>query len=458
MKKIFLYGGVLLSMLSFASCDDSFNDWAELKTNEAATNGAYGLNFAASGVDVDMSAETIPDSVDLVKVTKASDEVQNVILKTVSLNGVDVTKYCVIKDATARMSTKQLDSLATASLKSQKCEKRALEVDATAAGVLENGTAVQVAGKLTQNETPIQTPEADPKGYFMLGDFADHGWDPTKPVLMTETAEGSKIYKAVVKTTGSTNWYKFYGASALKGSATTWDDINATEMGCAANGDASTFGFLEWRAVQTPTIEGAGTWIVTLDANTWTYTVSSPVLYLAGDANGWNQTEPFASTDGTNFWGFAYLNNNGFKFCTQKDWKGTNYGTDFSTAADAGNISLPEGNEEGFYRIVLNLDAKTMELTPITTIGIIGDATPSGWDASTPMTYSKEDGAWVIKDVTLKDGELKFRANDGWDINWGGTPDALTQGGANLKMSEGTYDIKLYAWADGFAKCEMTKK
>lgn len=137
MKKIFLYSGVLLSMLSFASCDESFNDWAELKTNEAATNGAYGLNFAASGVDVDMSAETIPDSVDLVKVTKVSDEVQNVILKTVSLNGVDVTKYCVIKDATARMSTKQLDSLATASLKSQKCEKRALEVDATAAGVLE---------------------------------------------------------------------------------------------------------------------------------------------------------------------------------------------------------------------------------------------------------------------------------------------------------------------------------
>ena len=43
MKKIFLYSGVLLSMLSFASCDDSFNDRAELKTNEAATNGAYCL-------------------------------------------------------------------------------------------------------------------------------------------------------------------------------------------------------------------------------------------------------------------------------------------------------------------------------------------------------------------------------------------------------------------------------
>lgn len=462
MKKIFLYGGVLLSMLSFASCDESFNDWADLKTNEATTNGAYGLNFAGSGVDVDMNAEVKPDSVDLVKVTKASDEIQNVILKNVSLNGVDVTKYCVIKDATARMSTKQLDSLATASLKSQKCEKRALEVDATAAGVLENGTAVQVAGKLTQNETPIQTPEADPKGYYILGDVNGNGWTPSKPVLMTETAEGSNVYKAAVRAKGDTNWFKFYGASTLKGengSATTWDDANSSQYGCAVNGDDASFNFVTWGdAVQTPVIAGAGTWIVTFDANNWTYSVSSPVLYLAGDANGWNQTEPFASTDGINFWGFAYLNNNGFKFCTQKDWKGTNYGTDFSTAADAGNISLPEGNEEGFYRIVLNLDAKTMELTPITTIGIIGDATPNGWDASTPMTYSKEDGAWVIKDVTLKDGELKFRANDAWDINWGGTTDALTQNGANLKMSEGTYDIKLYAWADGFAKCEMTKK
>lgn len=462
MKKIFLYSGVLLSMLSFASCDESFNDWAELKTNEAATNGAYGLNFAASGVDVDMSAEAIPDSVDLVKVTKASDEVQNVILKTVSLNGVDVTKYCVIKDATARMSTKQLDSLATVSLKSQKCEKRALDVDATAAGVLEDGTAVQVAGKVTQNETPIQTPEADPKGYYILGNVNDNNWTVNKPVMMAETAEGSHVYKVAVTTTGDSNWFKFYGASTLKGvdgSATTWDDANSSQYGCANNGDEATFNYVTWGdAVQTPVIAGAGTWIVTFDANTWTYTVSSPVLYLAGDANGWKQTEPLASTDGTNFWGFGYLNNNGFKFSTQTDWDGTNYGAGFSTAADAANISLPEGNEEGFYKIVLNLDAKTMELTPITTIGIIGDATPSGWDASTPMTYSKADGAWVINDAKLKDGELKFRANDGWDINWGGTPDALTQNGANIKVSEGTYDIKLYAWADGYAKCELTKK
>lgn len=55
-------------------------------------------------------------------------------------------------------------------------------------------------------------------------------------------------------------------------------------------------------------------------------------------------------------------------------------------------------------------------------------------------------------------GEIKFRANDDWAINWGGDVNALTQGGGNIAVEEGTYDIKLYPWADGYAKCEMTKK
>ena len=80
------------------------------------------------------------------------------------------------------------------------------------------------------------------------------------------------------------------------------------------------------------------------------------------------------------------------------------------------------------------------------------------------MTYvpynkeTKEPGYWEAKDITLTSGAIKFRANDDWAINWGGTADALTQGGADMNVEEGTYDIKLYAWANGYAKCVMTKK
>lgn len=65
-----------------------------------------------------------------------------------------------------------------------------------------------------------------------------------------------------------------------------------------------------------------------------------------------------------------------------------------------------------------------------------------------------------VKDITLKTGVIKFRANDDWKINWGGELDNLTSKGnpANIAVEEGKYDIKLYPWADGYAKCEMTKK
>lgn len=61
MKKIFLFGGVVAALLSLASCDDSFDDWASLKTAEAPTaSAAYGLTFTGSGKDIDMNAENLP--------------------------------------------------------------------------------------------------------------------------------------------------------------------------------------------------------------------------------------------------------------------------------------------------------------------------------------------------------------------------------------------------------------
>jgi hypothetical protein len=45
-------------------------------------------------------------------------------------------------------------------------------------------------------------------------------------------------------------------------------------------------------------------------------------------------------------------------------------------------------------------------------------------------------------------GEMKFRANDDWGINFGGTLGALTQGGANIAVTTaGNYTITLDPWA-----------
>lgn len=76
------------------------------------------------------------------------------------------------------------------------------------------------------------------------------------------------------------------------------------------------------------------------------------------------------------------------------------------------------------------------------------------------MTYNPKERCRELKDVTLSDGEMKFRHTNDWSLNWGDPLDALVQDGANIAINEaGTCDIKLYVdWEGNTAKCEMTKK
>ena len=115
--------------------------------------------------------------------------------------------------------------------------------------------------------------------------------------------------------------------------------------------------------------------------------------------------------------------------------------------------------EPGFYRAEIDLVAQTYKLTKITTVGIVGPAQAGGWSDDTDMTYNKETGAWEAT-LDLEAGEMKFRANDGWDINWGGKSfDALSQNGDNLKVAEaGKYFVQLFAYCDGKSYCKLTKK
>lgn len=67
-----------------------------------------------------------------------------------------------------------------------------------------------------------------------------------------------------------------------------------------------------------------------------------------------------------------------------------------------------------------NTAADTTEFTVITSLGIIGDATPGGWGTDTNMTSTADDPDVLTITLTLGTGEVKFRANDDWAINWGG--------------------------------------
>lgn len=457
MTKKILFAFVIAAGL--ASCSEDYTDWNNPQHNDAeeAVAAAYGVQFVGSGVDVNMGDENNPEKIKLVSMATSNPDVDSLRFMSIKVNN-QVIPYTV-EGNDAYVSTYSLDSCAMVALKTRKYEKRELNVDVEATVYPKSKTAVAIKGELKQNETPIPTPEIDPKGYYILGDIENVGWTPSKGLMMTD--KGNGIYTATVTTTNDENWFKFYGATGFS-TDDNWDLVNKYQYGCQVNGDAATFNMLEWKDVKTPTIAGAGTWIVTLDMINCTYTISKPILYMAGDANGWAQIDYLASVDGSSFTGFMYLNQNGFKFCSEPNWDGTNYGaTFFSKEGD--NIIMTE--EAGYYKVDVDLSAKTYTLTPITTIGVIGDATEGGWDADQDMTYipynseTKEPGYWEIKDINLTAGAIKFRANDAWDISWGGDINSLTtNNGGNITVEAGIYNIKLYAWADGYAKCELTKK
>ena len=80
----------------------------------------------------------------------------------------------------------------------------------------------------------------------------------------------------------------------------------------------------------------------------------------------------------------------------------------------------------------------------ITTVGIIGSATPNGWDADSTMTQDGGDPDVWTTSMDLVTGEAKFRANDAWDINWGESafPSGTgIQGGPNIPVPGGSFDI-----------------
>ena len=454
MKKTLLYSLAVMASLALASCAGDYDDWGSPQANEQEASAAKGVTFT-NGSEAEASAADADGIINLVTINVTDPNTSSYALKKVKINGDTIPGKLV--GNSVQVSASELEELVCSQNKSRASVARDLKVETILSLNLTSGEALAPMGETTGKFTPAPTPAIDEQGYYMLGQVNGNEWDATSPVWMNKISDG--VYQLKVTTTADKNWFKFYAGSKFV--SNDWTSINAGALGCKENGSEDAFGFIiyngdSWGELQTPVIPGAGTWIVTLDMNNLTYTVQKPILYMAGDANGWKHSDVLNSEDGVHYTGYMYLNQNGFKFCTQKNWDGTNYGGAFFGESED-NIMMTQ--EAGFYQVDVDLSAKTYTLTPFT-IGIIGNATPKGWDGDTNMTYNPEERCWELKNVTLTDGEMKFRHTNDWSLSWGGELDNLTtQNGPNIAVAAGTYDIKLVVnWAEGTAKCVMTKK
>ena len=427
MKKYMILGGAMLAMVGLSSCDESFDDWAAPSTNEPeAALAAYGIEFTASNVEVDMNDAARPDSIRLVSLTASSDEITGMEYDKVTINGCKIPY--TIKGNDIYVGTYALDSLARLALNSQKYEKRALTVAVDAHALLKSGASVAFSKELIQYETPVQTPAEDPNGYYLLGEVSGNGWHPAAPVWLTRVEEG--VYEGTVTTTGAgDHWYKYYGGTDWGD----WDGANAHCYGCDVNGDASLFNFINWTAnLQCPVINGEGLWKVRLDVNNWTYTINEvkPDLYMTGDKYGWGNTSnggiwlPMTPCYGSNedFWTIIYLHEGEqFKFAPQAGWGG-----DFGAQAEindvaGANITISETNlvcgKAGWYLLYIhNGSSRKFNVLPAD-VYLMGD-TAGEWNINAEHKFTvpaTEDGQFVSP-AFVADAELRMCVNiDGFD-------------------------------------------
>ena len=133
---------------------------------------------------------------------------------------------------------------------------------------------------------------------------------------------------------------------------------------------------------------------------------------------------------------------------------------DYGQKKDSDAGTLEQDNEDnaavetdGFYRIYIDFNQGTFFVEEMN-FGIIGSATAGvtgddGWQNDADMTFAGGKGSyeWTISNIALSEGEVKFRANDGWDVNFGkGSEDGKLEfnSSTNIAVAEaGNYDVSI---------------
>ncbi len=467
MKKLALYFSMAMALFLGTACSDDYDDWADPMSypqEDAIT--IPGFQATAVGT-IDLN-------------NAASDSSQLYTLSTAALpDGYTLSNARIVlvpQEATTATTTTQSTTLVgvapNSDLQSMVQTNFGLRpVERTYAGhvyvnAVKNGEAVLIdAG--TVNVVVVPKAPVIEEAYYITGtvngwnnsntdyELSNGGADPYENPVFTVTIPASAVtsdleFKVTPKSGLGGDWTKCLAAPA-----------DGTEGKFVTdNGGGNGLNF------KIPMSADAKLYRISFNMldQTWSYTCMNfaEYIYEIGNSTKWSGVVPLSSPAFSGIYkGFGYLDGE-FKFKPNEgDWNG-DWGQDPNGAAGTlvqeGEVNCTVATA-GYYMMDVDLINMTWKVTPVTTIGVIGSFESSGWSSDVAMTYNVAGGYWEA-DVTLAAGdEFKFRANGGWDINWGGTEDNLVQSGANLKATEaGTYNMKLYALCDGKAHVTVTKK
>ena len=394
------------------------------------------------------------EAIDLAKVE--GDSVAIAVYTPITVAEGDL-KFTVVLDDTYKYSVAENMKVSVADLQAMvEAEYGKRPTARTFSAVLNVDVVVDGQASLLTSEefNVVLTPKAPfiSSAYYLIGNM--NNWSDAEAQNFKFKHSGKDVYEdpvfTITFTAGADCYWKIIPQSNYD-AGNAWAEGPEGVVGVAVDGDDSLEGTLVTTAPQAGKIAEEGMYKMTINMIEYSYSIQKlefvEYIYVPGNHQGWDPATAPAMW-GPNFdgvWtGFSMLDG-GFKFTHERAWAGEYKGSDFATKSEglSGDNDII-ASKKAFYYIKADVANSNLAVTEITSFGIIGPAQDGGWDVDTDMTWNAEKGAWVATNVTLKADELKFRANDGWDINVGGSLDNLIENAGNIKVDAGTYDIELY--------------
>jgi hypothetical protein len=274
------------------------------------------------------------------------------------------------------------------------------------------------AATMNQNEEPA------PPVISMIGDFnswSDLNMNTTDNVNFTLTAF-TFLSSGNVKFRQNGNWDVNWGSNSFPTGVGTQDGQNI------------------------PVI--AGTYDISFNITTGAYafvavsTGFNDIGFLGG-FNDFSQSVPMITVDGIQYqYTDFHFTANDVKFRQDNSWDINWGGNDFPAGTaifNGGNIPLTAG----FYNVSFNLNSLAYNFQQVP-VSLIGDGA-QGWDTDINMTSNDGGVTFTLNEITLVNGGVKFRTNNAWALNWGGTTFPNGTGiiglSDNIPTVAGTYNV-----------------
>ena len=202
--------------------------------------------------------------------------------------------------------------------------------------------------------------------------------------------------------------------------------------------------------------------VVTANVAPYDVEIEYPKVYTRGLYNNWDPTGQclFSFNSDKTYqavidlgtatdtpWGWKITGGTTWDNSTGNWGLGTGTAKNGITLANNGGNITGVGFDKRFYRVTFvwsSLDAPTLtQDVGFNKLTIVGDAGSevSGWGGKEVELIFDKAKQRFTAEVTFAAGVIKFRADNAWDLNWGGSDGILKPGGDNISVKAGKYRV-----------------